>query len=128
MQTTSVFLKSFSTRVQNVLIKHQIYTQNDLINFAKKNDLKQLNINCPNKISVKSIQLLEQHLPKGNTTLHQFYAQFPTRISNFLKRNNIKSKSELTIFLTNIDNQTINYCLGKITREYLVSYLNNDIK
>ncbi len=127
MQSKSVFIKSFSTRVQNVLIKHNIYTQNDLLKFAKKNDLIQLNINCPNKISIKTIQQLEQYLPNDTTTLHLFYAQFPTRITNFLKRNNIKTKDELIKLLLNIDNQLIKIKIGKITRGYLVDFLSNHI-
>ena len=119
----SIFLQSFTSRVRNVLLEHNINTEEDLINFAKKYDLKKLHSDHPNKLSLESIKQLEQFIPKDITTLHWFYAQFPTRIENFLKKNDIRSIPELNDFLHNNDLNKFPSTIGKLTYLYLKNFM-----
>lgn len=119
----NVFLQSLSTRQRTVLLKHHIYSKEDLINFAIKQDLKKLRSNCPNQLSENSLKQLEEFLPKNIPTVHTFYAQFPTRIQNYLKKNNIQSNNELKLFIESQHNQHVSSKNGNSTLHYLSEYL-----
>ena len=123
MKFESPFLYSLPSRLRNVLIKHEIFSETDLINFAKHNDLKLLHSNNPNKVSIKSLQQLEQFIPNDSTTLHFFYSQFPTRIQNFLKKNNIQSIPEIREILLAKELSIIQFTIGRATYAYLKKFV-----
>lgn len=122
------FLLSFTTRIRTALINNQIYSKEDLINFAKNYDLKKLQSNCPNQLSDKSIKQLERFLPQNIPTVHFFYSQFPTRIQNYLKKNNIQSENDLLIFIKNQQIQYLPSKIGKSTFQYLTDFLTLKVK
>lgn len=72
----NVFLQSLSTRQRTVLLKHHIYSKEDLINFAIKQDLKKLRSNCPNQLSENSLKQLEEFLPKKSLPYILFTLNF----------------------------------------------------
>jgi hypothetical protein len=125
MNIESTFLNSFPSRLRNVLIKHEIFSQIDLINFAKKNDLKLLQTNSPNKISLKSLGQLKKFIPKEIATVSGFYSCFPVRIQNILKKNNIHTKQELSDFVTLLPNKIKGVSMGKKTVKYIEEFLAN---
>jgi len=119
----NIFLQSLSTRQRTVLLKHHIYSKEDLINFAIKYDLKKLRSNCPNHLSENTLKQLEEFLPKNIPTVHTFYAQFPTRIQNYLKKNNIQSNNELKLFLESQHTQDFSSKTGNSTLLFLSEFL-----
>lgn len=119
----NIFLQSLSTRQRTVLLKHHIYSKEDLINFAIKYDLKKLRSNCPNHLSENTLKQLEEFLPKNIPTVHTFYAQFPTRIQNYLKKNNIQSNNELKLFLESQYTQDFSSKTGNSTLLFLSEFL-----
>lgn len=123
------FLENIPKKIKRILIYNNIFTKEDLINFASQYQLRKLkNIGLESRISDNLIRQIKNIIPNITCPIDEFYSNFTPRTVNNLKRFDVSSKKDLIKLLSNkrFTFFKYSYGVGKKTIEEINNYLANN--